>query len=92
MLFHILALLDIFSVVVLLFGHYGIMRLPLIYAAVYLVSKLFFYRDVLTFIDAIIALYFLYVFFVQHGTGLTWLIILYFIYKTIIWMFYSFAN
>ena len=92
MLYHILAILDILSVIILLLGQYGLTRIPLLYAAVYLLSKLFFFRDVLTFIDAGVALYFLYVFFVQHGTGLTWLVVIYFAYKTITWLFYSFAT
>lgn len=92
MLFHVLALLDIVCVILLVFGHYGLMRLPLLYAALYLVSKLLFYRDILTIIDAALALYFLYVFFAGHGTALTWLIAIYFAYKSMVWMFYSFAS
>jgi hypothetical protein len=92
MLVHILGILDALAAVCLLLGHYGLIHTPLWYAAIYLASKIFFFRDVLSVIDVCAALYAVYLFFAGNGVGLTWLFIIFFLYKTSVWLFYSLAN
>lgn len=91
-LIHLLSLLDLFSAVIILGGHYGLFGAPLLYVAVYLVVKLIFFRDWMSTIDVAAAGYAVYLFFADGGTGLTWLFMLYFLYKTSVWLFFTLTN
>ena len=91
MLVHLLALLDILAAGTILGGHLHLFRVPLLYAAIYFVTKLFFFRDILSIIDACAALYCVFIFFGVVSSGLTWFFMLYFLYKTSIWVFYAFV-
>ena len=91
MLVHILALLDALSAVFLVLGHFHIVKIPLLYVAIYLFSKLVFFRDWLSFIDAIAGIYALLLFF-GLGSGLTWLFVAYFVYKLAVWLFFTLGN
>lgn len=91
MLVHVLGLLDAFAAGTMVLGHFQVVHAPLLYAALYLFIKLFFFRDWLSFIDAAAAIYCVALFF-GVVSGLTWLFFTYFFYKTSVWVFYSFAN
>ena len=88
MLYHLLALLDILAAGSMVLGHYDLVRLPVLYAAFYLVFKLAFFHDVLTWIDAAAGVYLVFVFF-HMPSGLTWVFLAWFIYKTCAWLFFS---
>jgi hypothetical protein len=92
MLMHVLALLDLLSAAAILAGHFDLIAKPLLYVAVYLLSKLIFFRDWLTIIDALAALYAIALIFMDYGNGLTWIFMVWFLYKTSVWFFYTFAN
>jgi hypothetical protein len=92
MLVHLLSLLDLFAALAIFGGHFGIVHMLLLYAAIYLLAKLFFFRDALSIIDTAAALYALYMFFAGHGNGLTWLFLIYFMYKTSVWLFFSLTH
>jgi len=91
MLVNVLGLLDLISASIMVGGHFGIFKVPLLYAAIYLLVKLFFWRDTLSFIDAAAGVYCIFLFF-GAASGLTWLFALYFSYKTAVWLFYAMAN
>lgn len=91
MLVHLLALLDILSAGFLVLGHFHLIRIPLLYVAIYLITKLFFFRDWLSFIDAAAAIYAVFLFF-GFASGLTWLFVFYFAYKTAVWLFFTLGN
>ena len=91
MLVTLLALLDLVSAGLLVAGHYGLVRIPLLYVTVYLVAKLFFYRDWLTWIDAAAGVYALFVLFGVHN-ALTWVFVGFFLYKTLTWLFYTLSG
>ena len=91
MLFHVLAILDIISVIIMLFGHYGAFKIPLLYVTIYFLAKLFFFRDVLSFIDVCAGIYCIFLFFGLSGI-LTWIFVAYFAYKTVVWLFFTMAN
>ena len=86
-----MAVLDLLSAGFIVLGHFHLVHLPLIAVAVYLAAKLFFFRDWLSFMDAAAAVYTLFLFF-GFASGLTWLFVLYFAYKTSVWLFFAFAN
>ena len=92
MLIHLLGLLDALAAVVLFLGHYDLVGIPLLYAAIYLATKIFFFRDFLSLMDLLAALYAVYLYFSADGSTLTWLFLGFFAYKTSIWLFYSFAD
>jgi hypothetical protein len=92
MLIHLLAFLDALAALALIGGHYGLIRIPLLYAAIYLCVKIFFFRDILSIIDFAAGLYAIVLLFLGHGVGLTWLFVFWFIYKTMVWAFYSIAS
>jgi hypothetical protein len=91
MLVHLLGLLDLAAAGVMIGGHYGIIKIPLLYAAIYLITKIFFWRDWLSIVDACAALYCIFLFF-GLASGLTWFFAFYFGYKTAVWLFYTMAN
>ena len=91
MLVHILAILDMLNTNIIVLGHYHIVNLPLITITIYLDVKLFFFRDWLSFVDAAAAIYCLLLFF-GLSSGLTWLFVLYFAYKTGVWLFFFVAE
>jgi hypothetical protein len=92
MLMHVLALLDLLAAAGILAGHFDLITKPLLYVAVYLLSKLVFFRDWLTMIDAAAAVYAIALIFMDGGNGLTWLFMIWFLYKTSVWFFYTFAS
>jgi len=91
MLVHLLGLLDLAAASIMLAGHYGAFKIPLVYAAIYLVTKVFFFRDWLSIMDALAALYCLLILFGLHS-GFVWFFMIYFLYKTSIWLFFTMAN
>ncbi len=91
MLVHLLGLLDLVAGTIMVAGHYHIIKIPLLYAAIYLITKIFFWRDWLSIIDALAALYCVALFF-GLTSGLTWFFVFYFLYKTCVWLFYTLAN
>lgn len=91
MLIHVLGVLDVLATGVLFGGHVGLWKVPLVYAAVYLGSKLFLFRDALSVIDAVAAIYCILVFFGLHS-GLVWVFLIFYLYKTSVWVFFSLAN
>jgi hypothetical protein len=91
MLFHLLSILDLLAAGVMVGGHFGLWRVPLLYVALYLAGKLVFWRDALSVIDAIVAVYLVFVFF-GHPSVLTWVFLAYFLYKISNWFFMSFGN
>jgi hypothetical protein len=92
MLVHLLSLFDALAAVVIFLGHFGLVHTPLLYAALYLIVKLFFFRDVLSIIDTAAALYAVYLYFTGAGVGITWLFMIFFGYKVSVWLFYTFAE
>jgi len=86
MLFHLLTILDTVAAFSLVLGHYGLVKIPLLYFAIYLAGKLIFWRDFFSIVDAIAAIYFVFVFF-GHASGLTWLFVVYFLYKFSVGLF-----
>ncbi len=86
MLFPLLSFLDMVAAATLIGGHYEFFRVPLLYMALYLVGKLIFWQDAFTIIDAIAAIYFVFVFF-GHASALTWIFVVWFVYKFSIWLF-----
>ena len=91
MLVHVLGLLDALAGIMLIAGHYGAFKIPLLYVAVYLLVKLFFWRDWLSFIDAAAGIHAIFVFF-GAASALTWFFAFYFAYKTAVWLFFAMAN
>jgi hypothetical protein len=91
MLVHLLGLLDLAAVGIMLGGHYALFKIPLFYAAIYLLTKIAFWRDWLSIVDACAAVYCILLFF-GLGSGLTWFFVVYFVYKTSVWLFYTMAN
>jgi hypothetical protein len=91
-LIHILGLLDLFAAVTLLGGHFGIFHFVLLYTAIYLITKLFFFRNWMSIIDVLAALYAIYLFFAGSGTGITWFFMIWFAYKTAVWLFFTLTN
>lgn len=66
-------------------------KIPLLYVAIYLIVKLFFFRDWLSFIDAAAGIYAIFLFF-GLASGLTWFFVAYFIYKMCVWLFFTLGN
>lgn len=89
---HVLGILDLLAAVFMLGGHYGMIKVPLLYTAIYLFAKFALFRDFFSAIDAMAGVYAVYLFFVQDGSGLTWLFMIFFLYKTSVWMFYTLGN
>jgi hypothetical protein len=91
MLVHVLGLLDVLAAGTLVAGHVGLWKIPLLYAAVYLGCKLFLFRDALSIIDAAAAVFCVLVFFGLHS-GLVWVFLIFYAYKTSVWLFYTLAS
>lgn len=91
MLIHVLGVLDLLAAGLLLAGHADLVRVPLLYAAIYLGSKLLLFRDAMSVIDAAAGVYCVLVFFGVHS-GLVWLFLIYYVYKTSVWVLFSLAN
>lgn len=91
MLGYILSLLDILAAGTIILGHFGLAKIPLLYSALYLFTKLFFFRDLLTWIDAAAGVYCVFLFF-GFASELTWIFIGFFAYKTAMWIFYTLSH
>lgn len=91
MLFHILTILDAFSTLVLIAGHFGLWKTPLLYIALYLCGKLLFWRDAFSIMDFAAGVYAVFVYF-GHAGFLTWLFAVYFLYKFSVWMYTTLGN
>lgn len=91
-LIHLLGLFDLLAAVFLLGGHFGIFRIVLLYVAMYLVIKLVFFRNWMSVIDVLAAVYAIYMFFAGGGTGITWFFMIWFAYKTSVWLFFTLTN
>jgi hypothetical protein len=91
MLVHLLGILDLAAASIMVAGHYELLKIPLIYAAIFLLTKLFFWRDWLSFMDAFAGVYCLFIFF-GASSGFVWFFVVYFVYKTSVWLFYTMAN
>jgi hypothetical protein len=90
-LLYLLTFLDVVAAGILVLGHFGVLKIPLLYVALYLAGKLLFWRDFFSIVDALAAVYFVFVFF-GHASTLTWLFLVYFLYKFSTWLFGSLAN
>lgn len=86
MLFHLLSILDIVAAFIMIGGHFGLLKIPLLYCAIYLAGKLIFWRDFFSIVDALAAIYLVFVFF-GHASALTWVFSFYFLYKFSVWLF-----
>ncbi len=80
MLFIILSILDLVGAAIMVLGHYQIIAIPVAMAGIYLCLKLIFWRDVFTILDACAGVYLGFVAF-GHSGFLTWVFLVYFLYK-----------
>lgn len=92
MLYHVLSVLDAIVAIIMVAGHFELVRIPLLYAAIYLAGKLFFWRDFFSIVDAAIGVYLFFFVFFGHASVLTWVFLVWFLYKISIWLFSSMSH
>jgi hypothetical protein len=80
MLFLILSVIDLIAAGILVLGHFGVLTIPVAMAGVYLTVKIVFWRDIFTIIDFAAGVYCGFV-ALGHSGVLTWLFLVYFVYK-----------
>jgi hypothetical protein len=90
-LVHLLTLLDLLTAGIMVLGHFDVIRVPLLYGALYLIAKLAVWRDVLSIIDAVMGVYLILI-FLGYASLLTWVFLAYVIYKVASFLAYAMGH
>ncbi len=80
MLFIILSVLDLLAAAMMVLGHLGFFAVPVAMAGIYLALKIIFWRDLFSIIDCVAGVYCGFVALGHRGV-LTWIFLVYFVYK-----------